>query len=124
MPSVRIDCTPKPELQPGETAVVIDVIRATTTATTAVASGRRCFAVPSAAAARQLADALPGALLAGEIGGLRPGGFALDNSPAAVAGRSDVWRPLVLLSSSGTPLLDAVRQASLVQVACLRNHGA
>jgi 2-phosphosulfolactate phosphatase len=124
MKRVRIDCHPCPSVAPDEIAVVIDVIRATTTAATAVATGRRCFAVPSVTAAFQLAAVLPGALLAGEVGGVQPEGFELDNSPAAMARRSDVERPLVLLSSSGTPLLHSVGHCREVLVACLRNHGA
>src|SRR6202008_2293864 len=83
---------------PGWVVVAVDVIRATTTAVTAAAAGRRCFPVPSIEAALPVAAALPRPLLCGELGGNMPYGFDLTNSPAAVAARSDPERPLILLS--------------------------
>jgi 2-phosphosulfolactate phosphatase len=51
-----------------------------------------------------------------------PFGFDVTNSPAELARRSDVSRPMVLLSSSGTQLICAAREP--VYVACLRNYRA
>jgi phosphosulfolactate phosphohydrolase-like enzyme len=54
-----------------------------------------------------------------------PSGFHLQNSPAELVSRSDVHRPLVLLSSNGTPLM--ARAATVhpdLFVACLRNVSA
>jgi 2-phosphosulfolactate phosphatase len=51
-----------------------------------------------------------------------PFGFEVTNSPALLAGRTDVTRPMILLSSSGTQLICAARGS--VYVACLRNYGA
>jgi 2-phosphosulfolactate phosphatase len=121
-PTVWID-TALPQ-GPVDAVVVIDVIRSTTTALTAMALGRRCLPVPTLEAAYAAARALQRPLIAGERHGARPRGFELDNSPAAIAARSDVERPLVLLSSSGTPLLDRVRRAGAVYAACLRNASA
>lgn len=104
--------------------VTVDVIRATTTAVTAVALGRRCFPVPSIEAARALRRRLPRPVLAGEIGGERPPGFPVNNSPAEVAMRTDVGRPMILLSSSGTRLMHTARGAVAAYVACLRNATA
>jgi 2-phosphosulfolactate phosphatase len=107
---------------PEDTAVVVvDVIRATTTAITAVALGRRCYPVASVAEAHELARSLRHPLLVGECGGERPAGFDLTNSPAALAAREDVARPMILLSSSGTQLLGRVRDCRRVYVASLRN---
>lgn len=103
--------------------VAVDVIRATTTAVTAVALGRRCLPVASLAEAVAVAAALDQPLLAGELGGTVPDGFEIDNSPADVASRSDVERPLVLLSSSGSRLL-ARPGSTPVYAACLRNQSA
>lgn len=103
--------------------VAVDVIRATTTAVTAVAMGRRCYPVGDLQDALRLAAAMPDALLAGEIGGVMPEGFTLSNSPAALAGRKD-RRPLVLLSSSGTRLMDGIRGAPFAYVASFRNYRA
>jgi 2-phosphosulfolactate phosphatase len=106
---------------PRDAVVVVDVIRAMTTAVTAAARGRRCLPVPSLEAARSRARTLRRPLLAGELDGVTPIGFDLTNSPVAIARRDDLERPMVLLSSSGTRLLDAVRSAGAVYPACLRN---
>jgi 2-phosphosulfolactate phosphatase len=104
--------------------VAIDVIRATTTAVTAIAQGRRCFPVASEHEAHALRTRFAGALLAGEMGGELPDGFDLGNSPAEVAARTDIERPLVLLSTSGTKVVVAARGAKRVYLACLRNLSA
>ncbi|HEY7957509.1 MAG TPA: 2-phosphosulfolactate phosphatase [Polyangia bacterium] len=111
-------------VEPVEAVVVVDVIRAMTTAVTAVALGRRCLPVPSLDAARATARRIPRSLLGGELGGQRPAGFDLDNSPAEINRRGDLERPLVLLSSSGTRLLHEVRNRGAVYAACLRNAAA
>ncbi len=101
--SVVIDSTPDSarHYREGYAIVAIDVIRATTTAITAASLGRRCFPVPSIEAAVPLAARLERPLLVGELGGNMPYGFDLTNSPAQIAERSDVERPMILLSSSG-----------------------
>lgn len=105
----------------GDVIVVVDVVSTTTTAVTAVAQGRRCFTATSVAAARNRAARLERPLLAGEIDDVRPPGFHLHNSPAAIAARSDVERPLVLVSSSGTPLIHAAASRGMVYLGSLRN---
>jgi 2-phosphosulfolactate phosphatase len=101
--------------------VAVDVIRATTTAVTAVAAGRACYPAASLEAARALAARLERPLLAGELGGVVPPGFHLDNSPAALSRRADVDRPVVLLSTTGTRLLARPAPGTAVHAACLRN---
>lgn len=121
---VTIDCFPEAvdRYGPGWAVVAVDVIRATTTAVTAACAGRRCFPVATLDEATSLAARLDGALLVGELGGLMPYGFDLTNSPAAVAERSDVDRPIVLLSTAGTKLLrDTVPTRTALYAACLRN---
>jgi 2-phosphosulfolactate phosphatase len=103
------------------TIVAIDVIRATTTAITSVASGRRCIPVASVEAAQRCAAMIEGALLAGELGGNTPYGFDLTNSPAAIAHRTDTHRPLILLSSAGTGLMCEAARSRSAFIACLRN---
>lgn len=104
--------------------VAIDVIRASTTAITAVAGNRRCFPVSSAEEAVQKRREFPECILAGEIAGLMPEGFDINNSPAEIARRSDYERPLVLLSSSGTKLMVESGTRTETYVACLRNFKA
>jgi 2-phosphosulfolactate phosphatase len=104
--------------------VAVDVIRATTTAVTAISMGRECHLVPTLEAALNTASRLPRPLLAGERGGDMPAGFDLTNSPAQLASRSDVSRPLVLLSSTGTRLMCEIRHSDAAYLACFRNYSA
>jgi 2-phosphosulfolactate phosphatase len=120
---VVIDCFPESlaRYDAGWAVVAVDVIRATTTAVTAVAAGRACYPAPTLEAALELAAELDRPLLAGELGGSVPFGYDLGNSPAALAGRTDLERPAVLLSTSGTRLLQRTQPGQAVYAACLRN---
>lgn len=124
--TVVIDCFPESaeHYLDGYAIVAIDVIRATTTALTAVACGRECYPVPSIEAAVPLAARLNNPLLVGELGGSMPYGFHLNNSPADVEARSDTERPMLLLSTGGTRLICAAESAAATYVACLRNYRA
>lgn len=106
------------------TIVGVDVVRATTTAVTAVAAGRRCFPVASIEAALPLAASLENPLLVGELGGNMPYGFHLQNSPAEMDRRVELERPVILLSTSGTALLCEAAARGVTYAACLRNAGA
>lgn len=120
---VAIDFLPESMALYGEgwAVVAVDVIRATTTAVTAASTGRRCYPVGSVEEAALLQAELDNALLAGELGGAMPYGFEENNSPAAMAARADVERPLVLLSTSGTQLLSDQAPREALYAACLRN---
>jgi len=109
-----------PPVHPDRAVVVLDVIRASTTAVTALAQGRRVFPVVSVREARVVAARLSQPLLAGELEGQTPPGFDETNSPAAIEARTDFGRPLVLLSSSGTKTINEARGRA-VYVACIRN---
>jgi 2-phosphosulfolactate phosphatase len=124
--TVAIDFSPERAITHGEGAAIIavDVIRATTTAVTGVVLGRDCYPVPSLEVAVPLAARLHRPLLVGELGGNRPYGFDLTNSPYELAHRTDVERPMILLSTSGTRLISAPPRAEHVYVACLRNWRA
>ena len=104
--------------------VVIDVIRATTTATTAISLGRRVFPARTTDEASTIATSLKDPLLVGELGGHMPVGFDVTNSPVRIAERTDVHRPMVLVSSSGTQLLLNSSGAEAVYIACFRNFSA
>jgi 2-phosphosulfolactate phosphatase len=108
----------------GWAIVVVDVIRATTTAITAAASGRRCFPAPSPEAALTIAANLKNPLLAGEQDGDVPGSFEMDNSPALVSERADTHRPLVLVSSSGTRVIHEAGGCDAVYLASFQNYSA
>ncbi len=124
--TVAIDFSPERATAHGEGAAIIavDVIRATTTAVTGVVLGRECYPVPSIEVAVPLAARLRNPLLVGELGGNRPYGFDLTNSPYELAHRTDAERPMILLSTSGTRLISAPPRAEQVYVACLRNWRA
>jgi 2-phosphosulfolactate phosphatase len=109
---------------PEYAVVAIDVFRATTTANSALALGRRCFPVPTIEAAVELTAKFPEGLLAGELGGTVPYGFDLDNSPVPLQERTDTERPLILLSTSGTRVICGGRPGQTVYAASLRNVSA
>lgn len=123
---VVIDCFPESveNYRDGYAIVAVDVIRATTTTVTAVALGRRCFPVPSLEAAVPLAAKLTNPLLVGELGGSMPYGFDLNNSPAALEGRTDIHRPMIFLSTDGSRLMCGGLESQAMYVACLRNYRA
>jgi 2-phosphosulfolactate phosphatase len=125
--TVVIDCYPSSVAQyrDDHAIVAIDVIRATTMAVTAVATGRRCVVAANLPDAFAIRDRIGDAVLAGELRGDMPDGFDLNNSPAELAARGDVRRPLVMLSTSGTGLmLEASRAAHGAFIASFRNFGA
>jgi 2-phosphosulfolactate phosphatase len=124
--TVIIDCFPESiaSYLDGYVIVAIDVIRATTTAVTAAALGRKCYPVPSLEAAVPLAARLSNPLLVGELGGSMPYGFDLNNSPADMESRTDIHRPMILLTTSGTRVICGAQDWQAVYVACLRNYKA
>lgn len=110
------------DVRRADVAVVIDVLRATSTATQALASGyRSVLCVPG------LDDALalraPGRVLAGERDCVMPAGFQMGNSPLEALRVSG--EELVLATTNGTPtILAAAHHAQEVLVGCLLNLDA
>ena len=109
--------------------IAIDVIRATTTATTAINFNRQVFPAESSDEAFIIGSQLENPLYVGEMGGNVPYGFDLTNSPVQVAALStiptgqftDINRPIILVSSSGTPLILNASGSEGVYIACARN---
>lgn len=124
--TVVIDCFPESAERYRDRCaiVVVDVIRATTVATTAVSMGRRVFPAKTTDEACVIAATLNDPLLVGELGGNKPYGFHMTNSPVELAAREDVDRPMVLVSSSGTQLLLNAVGSEAVYLACFRNVSA
>jgi 2-phosphosulfolactate phosphatase len=125
--TVVIDCFPENVERwrnEGYAVVAVDVIRATTTAVTAVAMGRKCYPVATLEQALSFASGIDNPLMVGEIGGDMPEGFEIPNSPADVAEHNDLHRPMVLLSTSGTKIISAAKGSVACYVACLRNYTA
>jgi 2-phosphosulfolactate phosphatase len=126
MPSVAIDCFHEhlAPVAPDTAIVAVDVIRATTTAVTAVALGWRIYPAGSIEAAVRLAADLQRPILAGELGGVQPYGFDLQNSPTQIARMERSERPIILLSTSGTRLIAEAVRHGVTYAGCLRNASA
>jgi 2-phosphosulfolactate phosphatase len=119
---VQVDvCFTPREIRPVEVAVVVDVLRATSTIVQALAVGyRRVVCCRSVATARDLRA--PGRVLAGESSCVRVPGFELGNSPADVATAGPLGEELVLATTNGSPaVVAAARAAEQVLVASLLN---
>lgn len=110
------------EAKAADVAVVIDVLRATTTATQALASGyRRVLCVDTLE--RALRMRARGRVLAGEQHGRMPPGFDLGNSPGEVS--RGCAEELVLATTNGAPtIVEASHRAPTVLLACLLNLDA
>lgn len=113
----------------GRAAVVVDVMRATTTVVAACAAGcRRVIPVVDAAAARAQLGAggrrPREMLLAGERGGDPIAGFDLGNSPLEYTPERVRGRTLVLTTTNGTAAMLAAGAAAAAAVAALTNVGA
>jgi 2-phosphosulfolactate phosphatase len=93
--------------------VVIDVLRAFSTAAYALAAGAQdillTHSVENALALRQR---FPGSLIMGEVGGLPVEGFDFSNSPSQIIGRDLTGRRLIQRTSSGTQGMVLSQQAA------------
>jgi 2-phosphosulfolactate phosphatase len=110
-----------------DAAVVIDVLRATTTIAWALHNGAE--AIEAFADLQQLeaaAEAWPAErrLRAGERGGQRVAGYDLGNSPLAVTPDLVGGKRIFMSTTNGTRSLAAVRQVPLLLTACLPNRTA
>jgi 2-phosphosulfolactate phosphatase len=130
-------------------AVVVDVLRATTSILTLLERGaaevvvaptvedarRYAAAAPPVAAASGTAPprhadenavgpAVARVRTAGEQGGLAPQGFDFGNSPAAFARADVAGSRFVIATTNGTKALHAVREAPVILAGCLRNRTA
>ena len=114
----------------GGIAVVIDVLRASTTIMTALAHGAAGVRpVLTVEVARALAAGFgsgsdSGVLLGGERGGLRIDGFDLGNSPLEYSRARVAGRRIVITTTNGTAALDACTAASEVLIGAIVNRAA
>jgi len=113
----------------GGTAVVIDVLRATSVAAVALAAGAAALVPtaepPEAFALRdRLGAAGKSALLCGERGGVRIPGFDLGNSPLEYVPAAVGGRVLVQCSTNGTGAMIRCAGAGRILLASLGNTGA
>jgi 2-phosphosulfolactate phosphatase len=119
-PAVDVCFTPQ-EIRPVEVAVVVDVLRASSTIVQALAVGySRVICCGSVATARELRA--PGKVLAGERDCVRVPDFELGNSPVAIATAGCGSEELVLATTNGSPAVVAASHAAeRVLVGCLLN---
>lgn len=109
----------------GRTAVVVDVLRATTSLLVMLERGcDEVLIAPTVEAARRYAQAHPEVLLAGEQGGRAPAGFDFGNSPVAFADAALIGQRVVFATTNGTRAVHMAREASVVLLGCLRNRSA
>lgn len=118
---IDVALTPR-DLRPAAKAVVIDVLRASSSISQALAAGYErvhcCARVDEAERLRA-----PGRVIAGERSCVKPSGFDLGNSPWEF--EHPIGREVVLTTTNGCPaLLAAGDAAAEVLVGCLLNLGA
>ena len=121
---VHVAFTPAEEVY-APVGIVIDVLRATSTITQAVASGyERVLCCAEVDEARAAAAAAGDAVLGGERGAVRIDGFDFGNSPREFTG-APAAGTLVLTTTNGTRLLLAAAvRCETVLVGSLLNLGA
>jgi len=121
---VHVAFTPAEEVS-APLGIVVDVLRATSTITQALAHGyERVLCCEEVEHAREVAAAVPGARLAGERRTVRIEGFDFGNSPAELRSRPPA-ETLVLTTTNGTKLLlAAAGRCERVLVGSLLNLSA
>jgi 2-phosphosulfolactate phosphatase len=107
------------------TVVVIDVLRAFSTAAYAFGAGAGSITlVSSVKEALELKAAIPGALVMGEVGGIKVEGFDFGNSPAEFLDLDLSGKALIQRTSAGTQGIVRARQAKMLLAASLCCAGA
>lgn len=110
---------------PGSAAVVIDVLRATTTLAAALAHGAAAVRTAATIAeARALGAEIPGALLCGERHGRVIPGFDLGNSPFEYTRARVAGKTLVFASSNGSQALRLAEGAGRTWIGAFVNASA
>jgi 2-phosphosulfolactate phosphatase len=110
-----------------DAAVVIDVLRATTTIAWALENGAEAIQTFADLSELEAAARLwppERCLRAGERGGSRVDGYDLGNSPLAVTAELVGGKRIFMSTTNGTRSLAAVRQVPLLITACLPNRNA
>ena len=129
--TLRWHCHPLQDDMPSATvaggvAIIIDVLRASTTIITALAEGA-AFVLPTAEVevARRFHKIIPvETLLGGERGGIRIEGFALGNSPAEYVRTRVGGRGIIMTTTNGTAAIARCKAARDVLIGGLVNRKA
>ncbi len=121
---LRVEPLPQPSLRFEDVVLVVDVIRATSTATMLLEAGARAlWLTDHLDKARRLRQ--NGEVLVGEVGGLRPEGFDLGNSPLEARQAPVAGRVVVQSTTNGTKAAHlAAQSAREVLLAALLNAKA
>lgn len=121
---LRVDLVPQENLSYIDVVLVVDVIRATTTASAFLEAGARAlYLTPSLESARAFRD--DDVVLAGEEGGLKPAGFDYGNSPREAQQAPVGGKIVVMSTTNGTRTAHlAARSAKHVLLASLYNAHA
>lgn len=112
---------------PSQCAVVIDVLRATSTIVAALAAGAHgVIPVLTPEEAWALARTMPGqrALLGGERKAVRIPGFDLGNSPREYTPEAVAGKTIILTTTNGTRAVHAASAAARVFMGAITNAGA
>ncbi len=105
--------------------VVIDVLRAFSTASYALAAGaRKIYLVSTVEEAFALKERFPDALMTGEVDGLPIEGFDYGNSPTQLVNENLAGRRLIQRTSAGTQGVTRSKQAGLLFASSLCVAGA
>jgi 2-phosphosulfolactate phosphatase len=117
----------KTELVKGKTAVIIDVLRASTVITTALSNGARGIA-PFVAADEAIsfrehhkANGEEQILLAGEHRCVKLPGFDLDNSPGLYTQDVVSGKIIAMVTTNGTVAIRNAREADRIYILCMLN---
>ena len=127
---MRIDCcfthqSCEAGLLEGCDALVIDVLRATSSIITALDAGAKAIIpVSEIASALELAATMPGSILAGEREGEKLIGFDLGNSPNEFTRETVAGRVIISCSTNGTAAVIKAAAAKRVWLAALLNSQA
>ena len=130
MPATRVHFLPErvtAESLAGSTCIVVDVLRATTTITAALAAGARdVLPLLTIDEARQAAGKLPAGsfVLGGERSGGKIAGFDLGNSPAEYTPATVGGKTLIITTTNGTKALLYARSAQRVFLGSFVNLSA
>jgi 2-phosphosulfolactate phosphatase len=109
----------------GKIAVVIDVLRASSTIVTALESGAsRIIPVATVDEAREVVAESNGSLLCGERGGKPLPGFDLGNSPLDYTPRKVAGKTLVITTTNGTSAVRIASGATEIVMCALLNIDA
>ncbi|MDI6784067.1 MAG: 2-phosphosulfolactate phosphatase, partial [bacterium] len=112
------------QLIPGSVALVIDVLRASSTILTALSNGaKQVIPVNEPEEAKEMAKRFPEgeALLCGEREGVQIPGFDLGNSPLEFTLETVAGKTLIMSTTNGTKACHSAQNAGSVYIGCFLN---